>query len=209
MATLDELKQEWATSPRPAAPPQPVDRAGLHLITQAQRARHVNRAMQYFWASFTLQLLVYALLSHVFVRCWGVLLVQGLCLAGGLLYLPFTLVLLRQFKQVAQPRLTDHPAAANSLQAQTQQQYESLRAFYRFKRRYEYGLIPLSTALGVWLTFRLYVPGGVPHHPAGAALTYLLSLLACGWAIWRENHQHFEQPLRQLKALLVDFGHED
>jgi hypothetical protein len=207
MATLDDLKKEWATAPRPAFPTPQVDRAELQLITHAQRARHVNRAMQYFWASLTLQLIVYALLSHVFIRCWGVLLVQGLCLAGGLLYLPFTLVLLRQFKQVAQPRPA-HSAANDSLQAQTQQQYDSLRTFYRFKRRYEYGLIPLSTALGVWLTFRLYVPGGVPHHPTGAALTYLLSLLACGWAIWRENHRHFEQPLRQLKALLADFRHE-
>ena len=206
MSTLNEFKKEWATAIPPAAPAQQVDRAGLQAIAKAQSARHVNRAMQYFWASFTLQLIVYALLSHVFIRFWGVPAVQGICLAGGLLYLPFTLVLLRQFKRVARPTPA-RPAADSSLQAQTQQQYDSLRTFYRFKRRYEYGLIPLSTALGVWLTFRLYVPGGVPQHPAGAALTYLLSLLACGWAIWRENHRHFEQPLRQLKVLLEDFGH--
>jgi hypothetical protein len=206
MSTLDELKKEWATSTPSPATNQPVEPAELQAITQARTARHVNRTVQYFWASLTLQIIVYALLSHVFIRFWGAPLVQGLCLAGGLLYLPFTIVLLRQFKRVTY--LTSfQPEAGFSLQARTQQQYESLRAFYRFKRRYEYLLIPLSTALGVWLTFRLYVPGGVPQHLTGAALTYLLSLLSCGWAIQRENRNHFEVPLQNLQDLLAEFAH--
>ena len=206
MSTLDELKKEWATATPSPATNQPVEPAELQAITQARSARHVNRAMQYFWASLTLQIIVYALLSHVFIRFWGALAVQGLCLAGALLYLPFTIVLLRQFKRVAQ-LTSSQPEAGFSLQARTQQQYESLRAFYRFKRRYEYLLIPLSTALGVWLTFRLYVPGGVPQHLPGAALTYLLSLLSCGWAIRRENRNHFEVPLQNLQDLLAEFTH--
>ena len=205
MSTLDELKKEWATATPPPTTSQPVEPAGLQALTQARSVRHVNQAMQYFWASFTLQLLVYALLSHVFIRFWGTLAVQGLCLAGGLLYLPFTFVLLRHFKRVAQP-MPFQSGASFSLQARTQQQYENLRIFYRFKRRYEYLLIPLSTALGVWLTFRLYVPGGVPQHLTGAVITYLLSLLCCGWAIQRENRTHFELPLRKLKDLLAEFG---
>jgi hypothetical protein len=206
MPTLDELKKGWAMATPPPVPNQQVDHARLQAIARARSAGHVNRAMQYFWGSLTLQIIVYALLSHVFIRFWGVLAVQGLCLAGALLYLPFTLVLLRQFKRVARPS----PAAAVagfSLQAQTQQQYESLWAFYQFKRRYEWMLIPLSTALGVWLTFWLYVPGGVPQHLLGAAFTYLLALLSCGYAIRRENGAHFEKPLRSLKDLLDEFEH--
>ena len=204
MSTLDTFKHAWhADAPGPAAGP-PVDHAGLLAISKARSARQVNRAIQYFWASFTLQIIVYALLSHLFIRFWGVGAVQGLCLAGGLLYLPFTIMLLRQFKRVA--RAGAAPPAGGSLQARIRQQYESLRAFYRFKTRYEYLLIPLSAALGVWLTFRVYVPGGVPQHAAGAALTYLLTLLGCGWAIRRENRAHFEQPLQNLHDLLEEFG---
>ena len=68
-------------------------------------------------------------------------------------------------------------------------------------------LVPLSTALGVWLTFQLYVPGGVANHLPGAALLYLLSLLSCGWAIQRENRLYFQQPLRSLQDLLAEFRH--
>lgn len=204
MSTLNEFKKEWATDAPRSLGELRVAPAELLAITQARSARHVNHAMHYFWASLTNQIIVYGLLSHVFIRCWGERTVQGLCLAGVLLYLPFTVVLLRQFKRMARP-VSARPVAGFSPQARIQQQYDSLRAFYRFKRGYEYLLIPLSTALGVWLLFRLYVPGGVVHHPTGAAVTYLLALLACGWAIWRENRTRFEQPMRQLKELLEEF----
>ena len=204
MSTLDELKKGWEMDPSISSEPLLYDQAGLVAIIKARSARQVNRTIHYFWASLTFQIIVYALLSHVFIQFWGVSAVQWGCLAGVLFYLPFTIVLMRQFKRVAQasPGRTD---MAISMQARIQQQYSSLRAFYRFKRGYEYGLIPLSTALGVWLTFMSYVPGGVLQHPTGAAITYLLSLLACGWAIRRENRNHFEQPLRTLKEVLEEF----
>ena len=203
MSTLDELKNEWNAGAAPAGGAR-VDPAELGVLTQRRSTQHVNRAIRYFWTSFTFQLLVYAAFTHLFIRFWGGTVVQGLCLAGALLYLPFTIMLLRQFRRVARPSL---PGAAFSLQARIQQQYESLKTFYRFKQRYEYLLVPLSTALGVWFTFWLYVPGGVPHYPAGAALTYLLALLACGWAIRRENRTYFEQPLQELEDLLTEFSH--
>lgn len=204
MATLDELKKEWQMD-APAASVLPrFDQADLLATIRARGARQVNRAIQYFWASLTLQIIIYGMLTHLFVRFWGVPAVQWLCLAGGLLYLPFTVVLMRQFKRVARasPARQD---GSFSVRARMQRQYDSLRAFYRFKRGYEYGLIPLSTALGVYLTFRLYVPGGLWQHPTGAITTCLLTLLACGWSILRENRRHFERPLRDLEEVLREF----
>ncbi|RPD44320.1 hypothetical protein DNI29_21680 [Hymenobacter sediminis] len=205
MSTMDELKHAWAMGIPGLTEGLRMEQVQLLSITKARSARQVNRAMRYFWASLTLQLIVYGLLSHVFVRLWGVLAVQVLCLGGALLYLPFTIVLLRQFKRIARASPA-RLAAGASLRAGVQQQYESLRTFYRFKRGYEYLLIPLSSALGVWLLFRLYVPGAIPQHPTGGLLSYLLVLLACGWAIQRENRIHFEQPLQELKDLLMEFS---
>ncbi len=204
MATLDELKKGWQTSsPTPLEPPH-CDQAALLAITRARSARQVNRAIQYFWASLTLQLIVYGLLSHVLVRFWGTTDVQWLCFLGMLLYLPFTVVLLGQFKRIARAS-PGQQADSFSVKATIQQQYINLNGFYRFKRRYEYGLIPLITALGVYLVFWLYVPGGVGQHLTGATTTYLLFLLACGWAIRRENDNHFKQPLGELERVLDEF----
>jgi len=204
MSTLDELKKGWQTDPSTSLETPHYDQAALLAITRAKSARQVNRAIQYFWASLTLQIIVYGLLSHVLVRFWGATDIQWLCVLGVLLYLPFTVVLLRQFKRIA--RVSPDQREDNlSIQARIQQQYNSLKGFYRFKRSYEYGLIPLITALGVYLTFRLYVPGGIRQHLTGATTTYLLALLACGWAIVRENYGHFKQPLRDLEKLLDEF----
>lgn len=201
MSLLEEIKKDWKT-----AVPESMhyDQASLVAITKARSARQVNRTIQYFWAFMTYQIIVYGLLTHLLIRYWNISEVRLACFVGLLLYLPFTVVLLRQFRRVA----IASPGRINptvSVQACIRQQYNSLRTFYRFKRTYEYGLIPLSTALGVWLLFRLYVPGGVAQHLAGATTTYLLALLACGWAIYRENRNHFEQPLQHLSDTLKDF----
>ncbi|GAB3907736.1 hypothetical protein GCM10028803_42020 [Larkinella knui] len=202
MLSLDEFKNEWKA---PVSESMYYDQASLFAITKAKSARQVNRAIQYFWASMIYQIIVYAMLSHLLIRYGDRPEVKWACLTGLLLYLPFTFVLLRQFRRVA----LASPGRATrgfSIQACIQQQYISLRSFYRFKRIYEYGLIPLSTALGVWLLFRVYVPGGVAQHWTGAITTYLLALLACGWAIHRENRTHFEQPLHHLSSVLEEFN---
>lgn len=204
MSTLNELKKGWKTnSPTPLESPH-YDQAALLTITRSRSGRQINRAIQYFWASLTLQITVYGLLSHLFIRFWGVTDVQWLCLLGGLLYLPFTVVLMRQFKRVARASPTRQENNV-SVQARIQQQYNDLKGFYRFKRGYEYGLIPLITALGVYLIFKLYIPGGVRQHLTGATIAYLLCLSACGWAIVRENYRHFEQPLHDLEKVLAEF----
>lgn len=204
MSTLNELKKGWPTNPPTSLGTPHYDQAALLAITRARSARQVNRAIQYFWASLTLQIIVYGLLSYVFVRSWGATDIQWLCFLGVSLYLPFTVVLMRRFKRIARAR-PGHRENSFSIQARIQQQYNNLKGFYRFKQSYEYGLIPLITALGVYLIFRIYVPGGVSQHLTGATITFLLFLLACGWAIIRENYYHFKQPLGDLEKVLDEF----
>lgn len=101
MSTLDELKNEWKS----AAPESvPYEQSSLLAITKARSSRQINRTFQYFWASFTLQIIVYGLLSHVLIR-YGAMseVVRWGCLTGIVLYLPFTIMLMRQFKRVARP----------------------------------------------------------------------------------------------------------
>lgn len=204
MSTLDELKRGWQTNLPTSLETTHYDQTALLAITRARSARQVNRAIQYFWASLALQLIVYGLLSHVLVRFWGATDIQWLCFLGVLLYLPFTVLLIRQFKRIARAN-PGQQEDSFSIQARIQQQYTILNGFYQFKRSYEYGLIPLITALGVYLIFRLYVPGGVSQHLTGATTTYLLTLLACSWAIMRENANHFKQPLCDLEKVLAEF----
>lgn len=205
MSLIDDLKNQWDQANSVPASLPGYDHPALEEIVRT-RARHpINQAMHYFWGALTLQIIVYALLSHVLIRFWTLPHIQWFCLAGMLLYLPFTVMLLKKFKQIARPNPSREQPSI-SVQNRIQDQYRNLVAFYRFKKRYEYVLIPISTGLCIFLIFKLYVPGGLQQHTMAAAVLYGLTLLSCGWAIRRENHTQFKRPIDELQQLLSEFN---
>lgn len=205
MSTLDQLKKHWEPSTRTPSPNgnASLDEVTLRSIITSRVRRHTKASFSYFWASFTLQLLVYAMCSHLLIRYWPQTDVRLLSLLGMLLYLPFTIVLMNKFKQVAKGQLTGSESA--SIYDYLSEQYGLLNSFFTFKKRYERVLIPVSAAIGVLLTFKLYVPGGVWAFPVGAFITYAVTLLSCYGAIRAENRKSFVEPLQQLKTLLRDY----
>jgi len=197
METLDKLKGQWETISLSRAA---YDETSLNAIIKSRVNKQLKTSMQYFWASFALQILVYAMLSHVIVKYFHHSAVLFSAIGGIVLYIPFTIVLMRKFKRMASVSLK-----GSSLHDYVSQQKNVLESFFTFKKRYELVLIPLSAAIGVFLTFALYVPGGVFQHLTGTAITYVLTLLSCYWAIHSENKKNFIQPLQQLDMILAEY----
>lgn len=207
MSTLEELKKLWASNNAFVSTPPSYDHVALKKIVTTRTNRHLSAAMQYFWGAFVLQIIVYALLGHVMIRYGGDRETLMFCTAGVLLFLPFTIMLIQKFKRMAITKPEDG-ATGTSLFNYVFQQHTLLNSFYTFKKRYELLLIPLSTAIGVFLTFKLYVQGGVMAHQAGAIVTFAITLTSCAVAIFSENRKNFEQPLQQLRELLDEFKKE-
>ena len=208
MSTFEQIKKQWDENHAAISGGQTYDASTMEKVIKTRTKKHKNTVMQYFWASFTLQVLVYALLSHVVVRYGSDIETLLYCVAGILLFLPFTITLMRKFKQMAvnNPQQTDPTRSeGTSLYIYVLRQYTLLRSFYQFKKRYELLLIPLSTAIGTILVFNLYVPGGAAGHETGVVITFLISLLSCVFAIRSENQKSFEQPLHQLHETLKEF----
>ena len=67
-------------------------------------------------------------------------------------------------------------------------------------------LIPLSSAIIVWIIFRIYVPGGVMNYPIAALTLFTLSIGACAVAIYAENKGNFSGPLNRLEEILKDIS---
>jgi len=206
MKTLEELKKEWGKNLNTVSGEQAYSKTDIEKIFKARVKKHTNTAMQYFWASFVLQVMVYALLSHVIVAYWSDTTALWLSMAGVFLFIPFTVVLMKKFKQIAVAKPADADNIATSLHAYTQRRYALLQSFYNFKKRYELILIPLSSAIGVVLVFKLYVPGGVQEHLAGALLSFIVTLFSCVYAIRLENRKNFEEPLRQFEKIINEFN---
>jgi len=208
MLTFEELKKKWNENKSALSGTRTYDEVALEKIFKSRVKKQTNAAMQYFWASFTLQVLVYALLSHVLVKYWPDIEMRSYSIGGVLLFLPFTIMLMKKFKRIATTKLDAGSNAETSLYAYVHQHHALLSSFYNFKKRYELMLIPLSSAIGIILAFKLYVPGGVLEHPVGAVITFAITLCSCVMAIRSENKKSFEKPLHQLQEILNEFKSE-
>jgi hypothetical protein len=206
MQTFEDIKNLWNESGKGNFSPTPYDQKSLEQIVKSRTKKHMKASMQYFWGALFLQILVYALLSHVIIKYGSdpQTLITGA--AGILLFLPFTVVLMKKFKQIAITRPEGN--TGGPLYDYVVRQQKLLQSFYSFKKRYELLLVPLSSAIGVFLTFKLFVPGGVMEHQMGAVITLLITLISMVYAIRSENRKSFEQPLGNLDALLRQFKHD-
>lgn len=202
MKTLEDLKKEWANKPADSVQ---VDKQELSRVVKKRVKKHINTSMQYFWGALALQILVYALLTHVAVKYYYDLSTVLPALMGIAMYVPFTWTLMNRFK-----RMASSPSPGNGMPVRDyiRNQKELLQGFLVFKKRYEWVLIPVSTAIGVLLVFKLYVPGGVSAFPQGAAITFALTLISCYVAIRNENARNFNAPLHQLSELEKEYAAE-
>lgn len=205
MITLEELKTKWEEkqSVLPVLPE--YEHVFLEKIIKDSARKHMKATMQYFWASFAFQVLVYALLIHVIITYWKDTEMRLFSIIGVLLYLPFTIMLMRKFKKMAIIRPSREENAVTSLYNYVFHQHELLRSFYKFKKWYELFLIPISAAIGIILVFKLYVPGEVDKNWTGVIITFFITILSCAVAIRSENKKSFEEPIRQLQNMLNEF----
>jgi hypothetical protein len=202
MKTLEELKKDWALNPAHATH---VGQSELSRVVRTRVKKHLNTSMQYFWGALVLQILVYALLTHVGIKYYYDPYTVAPALLGIALYVPFTWILLSRFKKMALSS-TRRSGEGMPVREYIHNQKELLQGFLAFKKRYEWILIPISTAIGVLLVFKLYVPGGVAAFPQGAAITFALTLISCYMAIRRENARNFSAPLSRLSELENEYS---
>jgi len=203
MDALDQLKRKWTTQ-QDAAKAKVYDPEHITRAIRQQVHKHTRESMKYFWASFVLQLIVYALYAHVLVRFINDPVTVSFAAIGILIYIPFTYILMRKFKRLAALKL-DNSGTPSILQYVGTQR-SVLLEFFRFKQHYELFLIPLSSLLGTLLVFKIYVPGGPLAYPNGVMITLALTLLSCYLAIRAENQRSFRTPLAALESLLSEFN---
>ena len=207
MSTFEELKKMWEADRETAKGYTPYDHKTFENIVKSRTKKNMKKAMHYFWGALFLQILVYGLLSHVIIKYGGDTKTLFFGIGGILVHLPFTILLMKKFKQMAVIK----PGQGNSDRSLYQyvfQQRAVLQSFYTFKKRYEFLLIPLSTGIGVFLTFKLFVAGGVEENPRSAIITFLISLVSMIMSIHLENKKSFKQPLEDLNRLLKEFQAE-
>ncbi|MEI9918065.1 MAG: hypothetical protein WDO14_04595 [Bacteroidota bacterium] len=186
------MKSNWSKE----TPSGNYDEATIQKIVKERVRKNSGKAFQYFWASFALQIMVYAMLSYAIAKYWNDPLITLPSLLGIAAYIPFTIMLMKRFKAMAAT------SYEGNMFAYIDRRREILESFYRFKRRYEIVLIPLGILIGIYLPFQLYIPGGVWNYPEEAFAVLLVSVASCAISIQRENKRNFEEPIARFKMIL-------
>jgi hypothetical protein len=201
METLDGMKEQWkssfATNPK-------IDDQSWNEIIRKKMKSHKNKVMQYFWTSFVFQLIAYGMLTHVLVRYGNQRNVLIGCVIGITLFIPFTVMLMQKFKRLAVLKKN-----GLSVSEFISTQIRTIEEFFVFKKRYEWILIPVSAALGVYLTFEVFSPGTILNHLYLATIIYLISISSCAYAINVENRKNFSEPIKQLRALQTEIDNAE
>lgn len=183
-----------------------LDKNHLHEIVKGRSKKQKGISMQYFWAALVLQIIVYALLSNVIIKYWNDSTLRMVSLFCILIYVPFTLVLLRDFKKIAILRTQAYEDIATPLSNYIHEQHRLLLKHYQFKKRYEFLLITCSVAIMTWVILRIYFPGGIMAHPILAASIFIPSLVACLIVSRKDDKKHFQAPLKQLEDIIADLN---
>jgi hypothetical protein len=130
--------------------------------------------------------------------------VMLLSLGGALLYIPFTVILMKRFKAMYPSANDETGSSVQNIRDNVKKQHALLLQFFRFKKRFEWLAIPLSCSVIVLIVFKLYVNGGIEGHLTGGIASFLILLTCFVIAVYFENKKHFTEPLRRLELILKD-----
>lgn len=196
MDSLDQLKKSWNEAKGKETGLQQED--VKQMI--AKRIRKEKRTFfEYFWTSYAWQFLIYVSLTRLTILFWGDWMAVLFCLAGILLYVPFTFLLIRKFASWALPATTNQ-----DIKSRLKNQFSKMSEFFRFKKGFDWIGVPFSSFMITFIVFRLWVPGDWTLHPMGAALTFSFTLFVFIIVTFDENKRKFKKPLYSLQQVVKE-----
>ena len=209
MSTFDELKKTWNESQPSSIENSKIDNEAMFKMIKMKSKKQLKAPMHYFWGAMVLHIMLYAILCHIIIVYHDDTRILIMGIAGCLIYIPFTVMMVRKFSNLAiiKPEKQNEPGA--SLKDYVSRQKEIIQEFYDFKTKYELFLIPISTAIGVYLFFAIFIPGGVTRYWGSALFTFIVTLGTTMLTILFENRKQFRKPISELQQIIDDFNRED
>ncbi len=202
METAIDINACWQRA-RTTAGTRTLTGQDLRSITASRVHKQFKTVAGFVWAALVHQIILYSFLSYTLVRTWGDTPIMLLSLAGAVLYVPLTVMLLRRARALY-ARAGEVPAAAADISQFVRAERDRLAGFFRFKRRMDWTGVPVSCAIVVFVTFTLFVSGGVQAYPLASATLFAVWVGMSVVVVRAENRKRFAAPLGHLDAVLED-----
>jgi hypothetical protein len=204
MAPSNEMENVWKEGKTFEAGPAPLAEKDLQAIISSRVRKELKKVSQFVWAAIVYQIILYSFLTHTLLRHWGDLRIMLLCLAGGTLYVPLTIALIRRVRTLY-CRPSEAPGSpVPDVFHKVEGEYARLADFFQFKKRMDWIGVPVSCAIIVLVTFTLFVEGGVARNPLAVLALFALWVGMSLIAIHAENKKRFISPLRRLEQIRDD-----
>jgi hypothetical protein len=204
MATNNEIENVWKEGKAREADPASVTLKDLQAIISSRVKKELKTVSQFVWAAILYQIILYSFLTHTLIRRWGDMQIMLLCLAGGAIYIPLTVALIRRVKSLY-CRPSEAPGSpVPDVFHKVEGEYARLADFFQFKKRMDWIGVPVSCAIIVLVTFTLFVEKGVEGNPLASLTFFALWVGMSLIAIHFENRKRFISPLRHLEQVLND-----
>ena len=204
MAPSNEIENVWKEGKAREADPAPLTGKDLQSIISSRVRKELKTVSEFVWAAIVYQIILYSFLTGTLIRHWGVTQTMLLCLAGGALYIPLTVALIRRIKTLYR-RPSEAPASpVPDVFRKVEGEYALLADFFRFKKRMDWVGVPISCAIIVLVTFTLFVEGGIEGNPLGSLAVFAVWVGLSLIALHVENKKLFIGPLRHLEMILND-----
>jgi hypothetical protein len=204
MALSNEIENVWKEGKAREAGLAPLTGKDLRTIISSRVRKEFKTVSQFVWAALVYQNILYAFLTHTLIRHWGDIQIMLLCLAGGALYIPLTVALLRRVRTLYRPPSEAPGSPVPDVFHKVEGEYARLADFFQFKKRMDWIGVPVSCAIIVLVTFTLFVEGGAKGNPLAAFAFFALWVGMSLIAIRAENRKRFISPLRNLEQVLDD-----
>jgi hypothetical protein len=203
MDTTIDINACWERGKAKVAAPE-ITSNDLRSITASRVRKQFKTVAGFVWASVVHQIILYSFLSYTLVRNWGNMPIMLLSLAGAAVYVPLTAMLLRRARALYSGTSETTGAASADIGHYVRAQRERLADFFRFKRRMDFIGVPVSCAIVVFVTFTLFVSGGVMAYPIASVVVFAVWVAMSVAAVRAENRKRFAAPLRHLANVIED-----
>lgn len=168
----------------------------------ASRVRKQFKAVaEYVWAALVYQIILYSFLAHTLVHEWGHAPSMFLCFAGGALYVPLSVALIRRVRRLFSP--STMLESNTNISCTLEQEYARFNSFFRFKRRMDWVGVPVSCAIIAFVTLTLF-GNGMSGNVIGGLVLFAIWVGLSIVAVHAENKKRFIAPLHHLERLLED-----
>jgi hypothetical protein len=101
------------------------------------------------------------------------------------------------------------PFSENDIYFNIKNSYARMSEFFRFKKRFDWVIVPLNCVLIVVINFILFVPGGFMANIIAGIILLIVWFAIFIIAIRIENKKKFSEPLRQMEMILGEMNRNE